>query len=93
MERLGLLGFTETGDGALTIVLVGNERWAASSPTLHDAITFAFVNDLINSEEACEALATERHMIPWRKPLRVRLQTLMALGFKAESMLQQVRTG
>lgn len=84
MERVGLLGFTETIDGAVATVVVGNERWTATFPNLHDAITLAFVNDLVNSEEACEALATERHMIPWCKPLLIRLQTLVALGFRAE---------
>ena len=93
MERLGLLEFTQKVDGVVTTVVIGSDRWTANAPTLRDAITLAFVNNLVNSEEACEALATERHMIPWRKPLRVHLHTLRALGFQLESVIQTLRTG
>lgn len=92
MERLAYLNFTKTLDGARAIVTQGEDCWMASYPSLEDAIAFAFFSALLNSTEACEAIATELHMMMWKKPIYVRPSTLVALGFKKQQMIDNARS-
>ena len=84
-----MLSFTESAIGTDMHVISGNGCWTASYPTLADAIAAAFVNNLVDSQEACDAFAVESHMVPWVKPINVEVAVLTAMGLHYDSDSQK----
>ena len=82
MVLFGMLSFVDAGDDACLHVSSAGEYWMARYPTLADAITAAFINNLLNSEEACEALAVKRRLSPWEKALSVDTFVLQSMGLQ-----------
>ena len=89
MDLYGILSFTESGVGADMQVVSGDGCWTASYPTLADAIAAAFVNNLVDIHEACDAFAVESHMVPWVKPVNVEAAVLTAMGLNYNSESQK----
>ena len=88
MVKTATLSFAESPSGAKTTFNFGDVCWTADYSSLEDAITVVFLNNIVNTEEACDALAVERQMIPWRKSLEITPLFLQTLGFRQDDCLQ-----
>ncbi len=89
MELHGTLSFALSGEGAKASILIGEQCWERNYPSLMEAVAQAFVDNLLNSEEAVEAAAVERHMIPWVKPVRLTAMKLHEMGFTLQKASRQ----
>ena len=81
MELQGWLIIVLTNTGTQLCVSSGLHSWVASFASRPEAITAAFLCNMVNSEEAGEALAANPCAGPWCKEVRVSESQLLYMGF------------
>lgn len=89
MHVQGFISFALKDDGAEANVLAGEQCWTARFPSLMEAVAEAFVNNLVDTEEACDAVAVETHIIPWSKQVSFQPYELEEMGFTLQEQSRQ----